>query len=248
MTQEILSAMDSDEVNSINDTTESQQVVKVIRRAYEDIVSLGNLPEMFTLFELDPSGTITYPQLMYAPATIKEIGWVKYDKRAASADTPKFELVKPMTVEEFSDYSLQLAGKTGVATNTLDITGFGSIEFYYYQDKAPEYYCYIEKDGRHMLVFDGYNSTLESTLQASKSLCYGEKSAIFNIEDDFIPQLEDEQFSLLINEAKALAFAELKQTSHAPAEKKARKGWIHLQAEKEKPFTHFSRVPKYGRK
>ena len=40
--QEILSDMDSDEVNSIDDTVESQQVASIVRSAYMAIMSNRN--------------------------------------------------------------------------------------------------------------------------------------------------------------------------------------------------------------
>ena len=45
MTQDILSNMSSDEVNSISDTPESLQVATIIKQKYYDIVSRGDLPE-----------------------------------------------------------------------------------------------------------------------------------------------------------------------------------------------------------
>ena len=45
MTQDILSNMSSDEVNSISDTTESLQVATIIKQKYFDLISRVNRPE-----------------------------------------------------------------------------------------------------------------------------------------------------------------------------------------------------------
>src|SRR5882672_11876334 len=78
MTQEILSAMSSDEVNSIGDTTESLQVATIIKRKYFDIVSRSALPEHDQLIQLTSSGDTALPVLMYVPVEVNNIKWIKY--------------------------------------------------------------------------------------------------------------------------------------------------------------------------
>src|SRR5258707_1978269 len=78
MVQNILSAMDADEVNSISDTTESRQVAQIIQNKYYDILSRGFLPEFDQLFQLRPSLDITRPTLMYIPDGVSKVSWIKY--------------------------------------------------------------------------------------------------------------------------------------------------------------------------
>jgi len=68
--------------------------------------------------------------------------------------------------------------------------------------------------------------------------------------DTFIPELDDQQFPLLLNEAKSLAFFELKQTPHTKAEQEARRQWTSLQRDKsvdDKPSS-FDALPNFGRR
>ena len=78
MTQEILSAMSSDEVNSIGDTSESLQVATILKRKYYDIASRGDLPEHNQLFQLNPSLSGIEPTLMFIPDGIGHVEWIKY--------------------------------------------------------------------------------------------------------------------------------------------------------------------------
>lgn len=78
MVQNVLSRLDSDEVNSISDTTESMQVANIIQNKYYDILARGELPEHTQLFQLTPSGDSTKPTLMYVPAGVSRIDWIKY--------------------------------------------------------------------------------------------------------------------------------------------------------------------------
>ena len=57
--QDILSSMDSDEVNSISDTVESMQVATILKNCYEELVANIELPEEYTLFHLDSSSDVS---------------------------------------------------------------------------------------------------------------------------------------------------------------------------------------------
>jgi len=64
------------------------------------------------------------------------------------------------------------------------------------------------------------------------------------------PALDSTQFSLLVNQSKALAFAELKQQVHSIAERRARRAWIRLQKKKQNIPANaegFIHSPNYGR-
>lgn len=53
--QEILSSLDSAEVNSYLDTTESLQVARILESTYWDIVSTSSFPGIFSYYNLTPS-------------------------------------------------------------------------------------------------------------------------------------------------------------------------------------------------
>src|SRR5215475_10988464 len=78
MVQNILSAMSSDEVNSIGDTVESMQVAQILQNKYYDIVARGDLRLDEQLIQLVPSDTTAAPVLMYLPAGTSRIDWMQY--------------------------------------------------------------------------------------------------------------------------------------------------------------------------
>ena len=124
--------------------------------------------------------------------------------------------------------------------------GTDTIEFYYKNAKEPDY-CTIFDD--NTVIFDSYNSAEDTTLQSSKSLIYGEISKDFSMEDSFTPDLDEKQFALLLNEAKVLAFAELKQMPHQIAMANARKQTISMQKDKFKSAPNrLWELPDYSRR
>lgn len=275
MVQDILSNMSSDEVNSISDSPEALQVATIVRQKYFDIINRLDLPDHDQLIQLNPSLNEATPVLMYVPDGIAEIQWIKYfnsNKNAAvninsSVDdivnqlvptinasgpsAPGYQYVTILPIPQFIDY-----------VNSFDPTAFdvetftfqdtsnrfdGGYTFYYKNDIQPTY-CTILSN--YYVIFDSFDNTQDSTLQSSKSMCFGSVIPIFQMVDSFIPDLTEEQFGLLLNESKALAFYELKQQPHQLAMKETDRGWSSIQKKKSvanKP-SYFDQTPDYGRK
>lgn len=240
LTQNILSSMDSDEVNSISDTTESRQVAEIIKTAYFNIISRANLPEHFVTFGLEASTDDQYPVTMFRPENISRIEWLKYN----ISDIPteiNYAYVTITPLDQFLDMVNQLDEyETYVDSFELD-----GRTFKYRTDKAPTY-CTIYKD--YQLIFDSFDVSIDTTLQESKTLAYGLSIPTFQMEDNFIPDLDDTQFPLLLNEAKSLAFLELKQMNHEAAILESRRQWRTLQRTKDlvKP-NYLDQLPNFGR-
>ena len=226
LTQTVLSSMDSDEVNSINDTVESQQVVEVIKTVYDDIISRGDLTTNKTVFNLTASTNPLQPIIMSKPENIERIEWVKYDTRDVDDTTPNWTNLTYLPPVDFIDY-MHSGNLEGTEIEDFEYTnGAFVMTFTFRNDTAPHYYTSFDDN---VIFFDSYDSAVDSTLQSSKSLCYGLKVTSFERLDDFTPELQPQQFALLLNEAKSLAWAELKQTGHEKAEQSARRNWRHLQ-------------------
>jgi hypothetical protein len=247
MTQTILSSMDSDEVNSINDSTESLQVAKIIKTAYSDILTRANLPEHYSLVSLEASGDSDKPVLMTLPDTVAEILWLKYDKATTDDTDIQMRQVDYKPLDEFLNDMHNLDASDTIVDTFTHTIGDNTITFLYVNDKAPSYYTTFDD---YTVIFDSYDNTVDTTLQKSKTLAYAKNVIPFTMSDTFTPDLDEQQFNLLLNEAKSLAWAELKQAPHQKAEASARRGWTNLQSSKFRTErqSFFDRLPNYGRK
>lgn len=274
MTQDIMSSMSSDEVNSISDTVESLQVATIIKQKYYDIINRLDLPNHEQLLQLQPSLSSTLPTVMYVPDGISEIKWLKYfDSNVLDGNTsddfahdlnvdltsttntgvapPGYLYITILPNDDFIDMVTAFnPSDTDVFSYTVSDTSNqfpGNFTFYAKNDQQP-LYCTIISN--YYVLFDGYDSSQDSTLQASKTMALGYVIPTFLMVDDFIPDLTEEQFPLLFNEAKALAFYELKQQPHQLALKEADRGWSTIQQKKaviNRP-TYFDELPGFGRK
>lgn len=246
LTQDVLSSMDGEEVNSINDTTESTQVVKIIKTVYDDIISRAELPISRTLFTLDASGDSLKPVLMTKPLTIDSIDWVKYNRIISGSVDPAWLEMKFMPLDEFMLMTQGMSPANDFVDSMAHTVNGFNLVFHFRNDVSPMYFTSFDDN---TIIFDAYDSAVDNTLQSSKTLCYGELTNIFTESDNWVPNLQPQQFSLLLNEAKSLAWAELKQVVHQKAETSARRNWIHLQTTKRNTPTYPDHSgPDYGRK
>lgn len=252
MTDRILSAMESDEVNSINDTVESVAVSKLIQRTYYDMAVDLQLPEHDTTFQLDASGDSSKPCLMTVPTNVIKIHWIKYDNQETGDTYSDYQYVRWKPYDEFLESMGALRERTsGVGSQDLTLNSEGAtetFEFLYETDRHPDVYTTSDD---YNLIFDAYDSTEDTTLQKSKTLCYGRVYPTFTLDDSFAPDLDPTQFSYFLNRCIARAFAELKQSDNADARGEARVQKIRVQKQKRR----VEQVPeverhlaRYGRK
>jgi hypothetical protein len=206
-----------------------------------NILGRGNLPEHNKLFTLTASNDGDQPTLMYKPENVAKIEWIKYDG-AEDAEGAEYSYVTILPVAQFSDMTHQLnpEDEDVGSLNLNDHT-------FYFKNNSKPTYCTIVND--YFIIFDSFNENVDSTLQESKTLCYGRVVPSFQMTDSFIPDLDDNQFPLLLNEATAWAFLELKQASHDLALLESRRQWRTLQRDKHaKTPNWFDQTPNFGRR
>lgn len=242
--QSILSSLGSDEVNSVSDSTESLQVLDILKQSYFNLITRAGLPELHQIFQLEDSTDPLLPVLMYRPDSVKNIEWIKYYD--TSDMTPQYKYVTILPNDQFLDYvNGYNPDETDVETFDFTVNG-QTFHINYINDTTPSY-CTVFSN--YYIVFDSYDNTQDSTLQASKTQCYGMTEPTWENTDTFIPNLDTDQVPLLLSEAKSLAFFELKQTVHQKAELENKRQWSTLQKDKavtNKPSA-FDQFPSFGR-
>lgn len=247
LTQAVMSSMDSDEVNSINDTVESQQVATLIKNVYFDIIYRADLPEHYSIINLEASGDNTKPTLMTVPQDVAKVLNVHYDTRNTDADPVNMSLLTFLPIEDFLTYVYQFDVDADNVDSFTLTNNANTFTFYYYNDTAPQFYTTFDDS---TVIFDAYNASIETTLQKNKTSCIARLIIPFTMSDTFIPGLDAEQFPLLLNEAKSLAWVEIKQSQHPIAERNSRRAWVHLQKHKDSVdnLSDFDKLLSFGRK
>lgn len=227
MVQNILSALDSDPVDSIDETVEAVQVAEIVKESYFELLSQRDWPFLFSLGALTALGDVNNPTKMKIPDNWNKIKWIKYNKK-------EVQWVDPETFNDIISNRVEQAGVINSAGYVIN------------QD--PQYWTSYDDT---YIVFDGYNSSVDNTLQASKSVVYGTQQATWTHIDTFIPNIPEKFFPTLLAEAKSQAFVNLKQQSNAREERKATRGRMAMRNDawrNENGEIKYNTKVNYGRK
>ncbi len=239
--QEILSDMNSDNVNSISDTIEAQQVAIICRRTFENLYNDRIWPRNGQLFQLEALSDNARPTHMKFQEDVSEVLWVKYDTRTAISDPIKYTDITYKSPEDFLAFVMQRDATKDFAETVIDIHG---VPLIIHNNHAPTYYTSF--DDEH-LVFDSYDSTMDSTLQASKSQVFGYREPVWEMEDTFVPDIPSKAFPYFINEAKSICFLKIKEVFSQKDEQHSnrQKSWL---SRRKRTVKNGVRYPDYGRK
>ena len=242
--QDILSDADGDEVNSIADTIESDQCARIVRNEFMDIADVFDLEHHKRPVKLTASGAST-PCLMTRPEGFHAMEWVKYDARTTAGADPNYELVTYITPSDFLVMSdIRTASDSDVEQMTLtNSTHVINIK----NDRAPEYWTIIE--GYDDIIFDAYDSSLETNLQTSKSLAYGIQRPTLALSDSAVPDLPQNLMQLLKNRSRAFYFDLYKDGTTREIDKRSRHSETRAQRLRHVKKDYNDRTgPNYGRK
>lgn len=227
MTTNILSAMDSDEVNAIGDTTESSQVAEVIKETYFDIVGRRDWPFLKIYTSLTALGDVNNPTKMQFPDTVNKVYWIKYNKKDVSWLDPKdFQNMIDLREE---------------ATGVINSSG-------YIINSDPTFWTTFDDT---YVYFDGIDLGVESSLQASKANAWMLTIPTWTTTDTFVPTLPEKMFPMLLADAKSTCFLNFKQTANAKEEKKAHRLDMRMQNEairNDQQETKSNRAINFGRR
>lgn len=239
--QDILNDLDSDDVNSLNDTIESQQVAQIVKTCYNGMISNRNWPHLRKTGQLDSSGDSSKPNYLRIPDTWKELILFKYDK-SKLGDTKLS--ISDVTYKEPDNFLRYVSHRDSSLATVSTISDYSGVKLLIQNDVAPTYWTSFDDV---YIVTDSYDSAVDTTLQKSKSQCMAYIEPTWTHLDTFTPDLPSEAFSALLEEAKSTAFIALKQSNNPKAEQKAVKQqrWLSRKAWAAKGGILY---PSYGRR
>lgn len=223
MVQNILSAMDSDEVNSIHDTVESLQVAEVIKETFYEQFNNIEIKEWEGPLKLDSVSDTDRPNYLELPPNVLNIDWIKYRN---DQNNGKFQELCYETPECFWKRQLEITPQSFGGTNIQLVTDASGIEYYIQNNKAPNKYTIVQD---LFLVCDSYDIGADTTLQSSKTFAWGTVEPDFVLDDEFIPHIDANLFPLLLAESKSTCFINFKQISSSKEEQRARRQRIRMQ-------------------
>jgi hypothetical protein len=225
MVQDILNSLDSDSVNSISDTIESEQVAQIIKSCYSEMIGNRNWPHLKKLFQLEHAGDLSKPNYLKIPVNLKEMVFFKYEVQEEGGKI----ILRTMQYKEPEDFLNHISTRDSLDSNVTVVTDFGGSKLLIRNDLAPTYYTTFDD---FYIITDSYDKTVDDTLQKSKTQCMGYLMPSWEMTDSHVPNLPHEAFPALLAEAKSTAFIEVKQSANQKAEQKAtrQQRWLSRKA------------------
>lgn len=241
MTQDILSDMSSDEVNSIDDTIESAQVAQIIRSTYDSMIDSRNWPHLRRSIRFQGSGDTSLPTHVTIQDTVKEVLFIKYNCIKDGETRKVYREIKWVDPDNF----LRILNKRDNDQDNVDvISDPGGIELLIKNDVAPTYYTSFNDS---IVVMDSYDAAVDATIQTSKIQGYAYVSPTWTHTNNFTPDLPEEAFSKLLEEAKSTCMFRLKQVQDLKAEQNSRRQDVWL-SRKAFRVNGGIKYPDYGRR
>lgn len=148
---------------------------------------------------------------MKLPENVIELVSINYNKKELGDTKEKYAPVKYLSPD---DFIIKTNHRDSSASN-VEVIEEAGVTLLVLNDVAPTYFTSFDDE---WLVFDSYDSEIDSTLQENKTQCFGKVQPTFTLEDDFIPDLPVQMFPYFINEAKSTAFLVVKQMPNQKAE------------------------------
>lgn len=209
--QSTLSSMDSDAVNHIGETQESEQIALLAKEVFIELATYQRIPQFEELSQLEGLSDSNQPTVMRIPKGSTDIVDVRYRHLLAGQEEPFFREVEFLHKSDFLDMQLRLplrgVGEEEHGFNILD----SGIEVPYITTRGPRYWTTF--DNEHV-VFDAIDIRCDATMHQDQSLVLAYVIPEFLLEDTFVPPIPLKLISQYRNMIKELASFEQKQLSN----------------------------------
>ena len=192
LVQAILVETGSDPVNHISDTVEASDIAMIMNQVYNEIVDRYDLPSTGTVQALDGLADPNRPNFMQLKDTSYNIQWIKYDNRVSSGANKAYVPITYKSPEEF--VAMVTSGPSTDSTNYQIVFWNSNVPFIINKKKGPSFWNTFDDK---TIIFDSYNSAVDTTLQSSKSMVYVLTRPDFGTNDSDVPNLPQNLENLL---------------------------------------------------
>ena len=229
----ILSDLDSEDVNSISDSVEAQQIADIVEQTFYNHVATEDIAEHADLIKITAASDSTTPTHFTLEDNTRRIDELWYihntDNDYRELDYRDFRTFLWQTDSIQEDFDTVLVNGTKIRIRN---------------NKSPEFYTSFDND---TIICDSYDSSVESTLQESKVRAWGHTIPVFVQSDAAVPDLIATQFPYLIMESTSTAFEVLKGSVSQKMEQGARRTRARIHNDRHRvPVTN--KRPDYGRR
>lgn len=211
--QQCLSTMDSDLVDSINETAESVQVADLLRENYLELVNRQDWEFLKRPVTLTAAADVSQPTRFDAPLGLRKLAHLWYNVSESGVSRRELQYVDPV---EF----LNRLGSGDAGDGKVLVTYGTQLQFYVRNDRMPTFYTTFDD---RKIFLDAYDANVEATVQASKVSAWGVVIPDIVVEDNHIPDIPEHMVPLLQATLNSVAHLYFKQQASTPDEARVRR-------------------------
>lgn len=237
--QKCLNSINADDVSSIDDTEEAQIVAGIVEDTYYSLVNTRWFPEHYETFQLVPQSDTNYPTTFRVPDNVGKIDWVRYN--ISTTANPAYSVMTYLEPEDFARRMYELNSSSSEISEFDNIVNGTPV--FVWNNRMPRFYTSFDDN---YILFDGYDSSVDTTLQGSKTVAWGKTIPVFQLVDTFTPDADPEFFPYLLAESQSVAHSVLLKTIDQKLEQRARRQKNFIQNDKQRVGNKNDR-PNYGR-
>ena len=239
--QRALDAMNHDNVNSISDTIESTQIAKEAKHVYYELMDRDDWPHLLKAINLEAVSDTARPNYLKIPQDVTRIDAIRYETTKSTDTNRSFDVIEYLTPHSFLE---RVLSRNSTDSDVTTVTNSEGVPMFILNDSRPYYWTTFDDE---YIVFDSYDSSVDTTMQASKSIAHVKEIPPWTHSDTFVPDMPDQMFSTFVAEVTAAAFNYWKQGSSPRDEARAARGVSRLRKDAEKINEQRLNVD-YGRK
>lgn len=202
-----LSDMGREEVNALNATPEAKRVLQIVKDTYYHIVTRKKATHKTRHIPLDSAADSTKPTKLIFTSEFDSLKELRYNVADAGEDD-QYELMTYLYPEDFLQMCYQ---RSSSDTDTTYVTNEDGVKFLVYSDRAPTYWTSFDEEH---IYLDSYKSTVESTLQGSKSVAHVLEIPTFPSDASASPELPARYFPMFKSMIKVACYEKIKQMAN----------------------------------
>ena len=231
MVQNILSSMDSDNVNSISDTEEAMQVETVLQETYENITSRRQWEFMRKTRQLENVSDTTRPVKFKIPDTVTRVTCFRYKTFKEGTEPQEFswkELDYLLPCDFIDHVQSRNITQMEAEGRAITVLNDDDVEMYIITDVEPQFWTSFDDK---FIYLDSWMLEDSNTVVQTRTSVTVVEQQLFVTGDTAIQSLPPEMFPLLVAEAKSTCWLNFKGAANQKAEQIAARQYNKMREE-----------------
>lgn len=219
MVQRIAAKLGGDEISTLDETIEAVDIKNEVLNTFDDLVSiqewewLKHIPRQLGARTVSPAQPACVLNL---PADVVHIESLMYEAQSVVGERATCKKLTYLPPAAFQ----QMVMSRGIEDNIDELT-VNEIPLRIYNNRNPSYFTTFDES---VVVFDGYDSTIDTTgIAYSKTSCIARITVSSDDDTDWSPSVPDWFYNLWYHEATARCFSSIRGVEDGRTERMARR-------------------------